>query len=176
MTLNSPPLETDYRKLRRKLDAFRAWLDERGAQLLEPTNEWEVLRYKTDVCTSIIYTSKRENLRFTGDAGVAWNAFLHGVEYRAGPATKRAKNMPMYSTLRKRDGDKCFFCGVKVEHHHQSIEHLVSLTHGGPDHIANMVLAHVDCNAKASHLPVYEKVLLREMLQKQRTEGPPWDA
>lgn len=170
-----PPNE--YQHFKKRSDKFRAWLSERGAQVLEPTNEWEVLRYKTDSGTSIIYTNKKGTLRFTGDSLVAWEAYRIGAPYRAGPVTPRInKGSPVLQALRKRDGDKCFYCMQEVSEEDESIEHFVSRTHGGPDHIANMVLAHIPCNALAGALSVMEKIKMREsVLLKATDTSPPWE-
>lgn len=42
----------------RKGKAFRDWLSANGAQVLEPTNEWELIRFKSDTGTSVIYKDK----------------------------------------------------------------------------------------------------------------------
>ncbi len=154
---------------------FMKWLGTKGAQVLQPTSVWEVCRYKTNSGTSIIYTNKGGRLRFTGDSLVAWTAYATGKPWRAIPATKRKlKSSPTCQALRVRDGDLCFYCHKPVEVEDESIEHLVSITHGGPDHLANMALAHrAPCNSDAGHLSVMEKILMREA--KRLNTSPPWD-
>jgi len=39
-----------------------------------------------------------------------------------------------------------------------TIEHFVPITAGGTSHLANLSLAHKECNAGASHLSVRQKV------------------
>lgn len=168
------------------LRGFTKWLDAKGAQILVPTNEWELCRFKTNAGTGIIYTNKTGRLRFTGDSLAAWTAYVTGGGWRAAPATKRRlKSSPTCAALRKRDGDDCFFCQTSVEVEDESVEHLVSITHGGPDHLANMALAHRTCNAEAGHMSVMDKILLRETMSRVPTNvvsikpipplGPPWE-
>lgn len=150
------------RGLKPRLPKFRAWLEARGASLLVPTNEWELLRFKTGTATAVIYTSKLGGLTFTGESRAALEAFVRNDPWRAAPATKRGKkvNGPIYQALRQRDGDACFFCLRDVSEDEESIEHLISVTHQGPDHMGNYVLAHRACNAQAGHLSAMEKIAM----------------
>lgn len=156
--------------------AFSAWLTARGAQVLAVTNEWEVCRFVTSRGTSIIYKKKNDVMTFVNESHEAYTAFLSNASWRAMPPSKRkAKSSPICKTLRERDGDNCFYCRKPVEVEDESIEHLVPITHGGPDHIANMVLAHrAPCNAQAGHLSVMEKIRLREENAKP-ISTPPWE-
>lgn len=147
----------------KQLEQFKGWLSSHGAEVLEPTNEYEVVRFKTGKGTSVIYRKKvlSGNCSFIGDAEVAWREFkLPQSSWRAVPRTKRSKTTDSveYTTIRKRDGDNCFFCNHFVAHNVGTIEHLVALTHGGPQHISNKYLAHKDCNARAGHLSAVEKI------------------
>lgn len=56
-----------------KRDAFMAWLEQNGASLCEPTNPFEVLRYKMWTAddakrpsTHIIYKRKNDTLTYGG--------------------------------------------------------------------------------------------------------------
>lgn len=146
-------------RLRTKLTAFKDWLSGCGAEVLEPTNEWEVVRFKSPECTSVIYTNKVGGLRFVGQAEEALKAFSESCPWRAAEATRRRKKLtPEMRTIRERDGDLCFFCQEHVSQDNESIEHLVALTHGGPQHISNKFLAHKKCNGDARHLSAPEKI------------------
>lgn len=162
----------------KQLDSFKNWLSERGAEVLEPTNEYEVVRFKTGKGTSVIYRKKIASsaVSFIGDAETAWVQFKTPVSsWRAVPRTKRVNLVDRveYVTIRKRDGDNCFFCDGFVPHDAGTIEHLVSLTHGGPQHISNKYLAHRICNANAGHLSAVEKIrihtksVVRNVLREQ---------
>lgn len=145
----------------RKADKFKAWLQAHGAQLLQTTSEWEVVRFKSGDTTSIIYQKKSGDLTFTGESLAAWNAFRSNQHWRGAAKTKRRNNSPVVATLIKRDGDECFFCLGRIPDGFESVEHLVAVTHGGPNHVSNFVLAHRDCNAKAGHLSAAEKIAIR---------------
>lgn len=146
-----------------RMRAFTAFLEARGAELLTPTNQWELLRFRTEEGTSIIYTDKRGHLTWTNQAAEAYLACVGNKAWRAVPKTqRRSKSSPTCQALRKRDGDACFYCHLPVAVEEESPEHLVAVTHGGPDHIANMALAHRDCNRQAGHLSLMEKIQMRE--------------
>lgn len=146
---------------------FEAFLVERGAQILQPTNEWEVLRFKTSRGTSIVYCNARGGVTPTGEATAAWDAFEKCKPWRGAPAPKkrvkgRERLLPLYRALLKRDGAACFYCGAPTDEADRTLEHLVARAHGGPDHLSNLVLAHRRCNANAGHLSAMEKIRMRE--------------
>jgi hypothetical protein len=145
---------------------FRAFLNERGAEVLEPTNEWELVRFKSGKTTSIVYTKKNGIVTFLGDAFNAWTAFKTNGSWRAAPVSRSKKSSkPSIATLRKRDGDLCFFCLHEVSEEDESEEHLLSVTHGGPNHIANKVLAHKKCNLLAGSLSLSDKIKIHVISQ-----------
>ena len=151
---------------RKKLETFREFLVRNGAQLLEPTNEWELLRFKAGSVTSIVYRSKAGGTTWTGEADAAWNAFTSAqpkpwrpLEAPARtPRIKQVKRKPVVATLLKRDGARCFYCWTPMPVEDCTVEHLVAQTHGGPNHISNLFLAHGACNEKAGHLSAPEKI------------------
>jgi hypothetical protein len=145
-------------QIRKKIPEFRAWLSSCGAQVLEPTSEWELVRFKAGNETCVIYRNKSERATFSGVSEAAWKAFSSGAAWRAAPATRRKKASPVTAAIRKRDGDLCFFCQQFVKAEDESVEHLVSITHGGPNHISNLFLTHKLCNARAGHLSAPEKI------------------
>ena len=149
-------------RLIKKLPAYRDWLSRNGAQVLEPTNEWEVVRFKSGDETCITYRNRTGGIKHSGlTAEFALKSFLHAKSWRAATPTCRRKSMsPMVATLRKRDGGLCFFCQRQVDEGSESVEHLVNITHGGPNHISNLFLAHVSCNQKAGHLSAMEKICI----------------
>jgi hypothetical protein len=189
------PTLTRKQYLGRRQEMFEKWLVERGAELLTPTNEWELLRFRTEKGTGIIYTNKHGHLTWMGPATEAYLAHVSNrSSWRAVPREERKyKSSPTCQALRRRDGDACFYCHLPVAVEDESVEHLVNLTHQGPDHIANMALAHRDCNREAGHLSVMEKIRFRETCwQRLHTHGtlanpalemveapgeitPPWD-
>lgn len=137
---------------------FRSWLSGCGAEVLEPTNEWELIRFKSEGATSVIYRNSVGGVTYTGKAEEAYKAFKEGKPWRAKAPTRRKKMSPKIRTVRQRDGDLCFYCQKFVSEDNESAEHLVSVTHGGPMHISNIFLAHKGCNARAGHLSAPEKI------------------
>jgi hypothetical protein len=145
-------------------EKFERWLHERGAELLTPTNEWELLRFKTEKGTGIVYTNKRGVLTWMGPAAEAFFAYVSmGSTWRAVPKEQRRRRSSVAcQALRDRDGDDCFFCHLPVAIEDESVEHLVNVTHGGPDHIVNMAMAHRACNHEAGNISLMEKIRMRE--------------
>jgi hypothetical protein len=140
-------------------ERFVAFLNANGAEVLTPTNEWEVVRFNTGEGVSIIYKTARGELTFTGEASNAFNAFKKSAPWRAMPRTgKKKKSTARLQAIRERDGGFCFFCQKPVPVDEESEEHLVAMTHGGPNHISNLFLAHRICNANAGHLSAAEKI------------------
>jgi 5-methylcytosine-specific restriction endonuclease McrA len=148
----------------KKLTQFKTWLSDRGAELLAPTSEYELVRFRIDGKTTVIYRKKEPNSKvsFFCDKGQeAWEEFTKGVSnWRAMPATVRQKGYSwvLKRTLRQRDGDECFYCAERMQDRDMTIEHLVSLCHGGPEHISNKFLAHTLCNQRAGNLSAVEKL------------------
>ncbi|AXA67748.1 HNH endonuclease [Pseudomonas oryzihabitans] len=66
------------------------------------------------------------------------------------------------ATLRKRDGDLCFYCLKEIAREEMTREHLLALHTGGSDRNENLVLTHARCNEAAGHLSTAEKVRVRE--------------
>lgn len=146
----------------KRKDNFRQWLTARGAEVLEPTSEWELMRFRAGDETSVIYRNKSEQVNFTGGSLEAWEAYRNNMKWRAAPKTTRKRRTrktrtPIIISLFKRDGNLCFFCQKELGHDFTR-EHLVSITHGGPDNTYNMVLAHSQCNNDVGHLSAAEKI------------------
>jgi len=146
-------------KREREITQFLAWLPARGAEVLKPTSEWELVRFRSGQGVSIIYTNATGKRTFTGEALAAFNAFKSSQHWRGAVATKRRQSSSvLVRTIRERDGDLCFFCQRFMPIGEESVEHLVPATAGGPNHITNLFLAHQNCNAKAGHLSAPEKI------------------
>jgi hypothetical protein len=142
---------------------FEEFLTARGAQIMQPTNEWEVLRFKSTKGVSIVYRNSKDGLTFTGESADAWNAFAGNHAWRGAPATKRPKSVEGHvRALLARDGEHCFYCFKATTEENRTVEHLVARAHGGPNHLSNMVLAHRKCNSNAGHMSAMEKIRLRE--------------
>lgn len=150
-------------QLEKKLPAFKAWLSERGAEVLQPTSEWEVVRFRAAGATAVVYANKHGMLSVSGDAARALNCFASNGKWSAGVATERQRNRRpvIVRALLERDGDRCFLCR-KALADDMTVEHLVPVVHGGPNHISNMALAHSACNLRMGHMSLVEKIVQRE--------------
>ncbi|MBB4856980.1 5-methylcytosine-specific restriction endonuclease McrA [Novosphingobium chloroacetimidivorans] len=105
---------------------------------------------------------------YRGKRGETWNAealsareHLEAQKGSLAPvAVKgRRKDRATVEALITRDGSNCFFCGSALEGD-VTVEHLVAVAHGGPNHISNLLLAHAQCNQAAGHLSGAEKVAM----------------
>lgn len=141
------------------LAAFRKRLEEAGAEILAPTNPYEVLRFRSSKGVGVVYKGKR---------GETWNAEALAardhLDARAGSlapvAVKgRRRDKATVGSLLVRDGDACLFCGKPLDGD-ITVEHLVAIAHGGPNHVSNLFLAHAACNQAAGHMSAPEKVAL----------------
>jgi len=166
--------------------AFRAFLAERGCDLLAPTNKYEALRFKRAGRTNVVY--RKANGRYTvvgADVELAVAAFT-STERRGGKASgkiavqvampvppavaaRRAKlrGSAIHKALLQRDGNGCFYCGKRLGDD-QSREHLVAAANGGTERLENLVLAHHACNVKAGDLPLIDKIKLRDKMRAKR--------
>jgi 5-methylcytosine-specific restriction endonuclease McrA len=140
-----------------KVEVFKKRLVEAGGELLGPTNPYEMLRFRTSKGVGVIYKGRR---------GETWNAEAIAardyLEAKGGslapvPVKGRRKDKATVSALLIRDGDDCFFCRKPLEGE-ITVEHLVAIAHGGPNHVSNLFLAHGECNRAAGHLSAPEKI------------------
>ena len=153
----------------RKVDLIE-FLAQCGAEIREPTNEWEAARFVSCGTVCVIYRNSKGVVRCNGpEAQRAYNAWISGKPYLASEKKRRIKRPPQIDALLKRDGSECFFCGHAIPEEDISLEHLVPISHGGNNHLSNLALAHVKCNQRADSLSVVEKVQLREQMHRKRT-------
>lgn len=62
--------------VRKRLPEYREWLIAHGASLLEPTNPYELVRFKGDNGTSVMYCSNKGNVSHVGDSRECWEALF----------------------------------------------------------------------------------------------------
>src|SRR5690606_9091714 len=115
---------------------------------------------------SSIRVTGRGQLRWSGSAAQLYVGYQLGLSLYPGYEVPPAFTGELLAYLRRRDGDACFYCGRTVSKADATIEHVLSRTYGGPNHTANLVLAHLGCNAMAGALPVASKIRLREVLHQ----------
>lgn len=154
-------LPTDEVQFDKHRKAFGAWLVENGSALLLPTNPFEVTRFLTDGGMGVVYKNGKGRITsWTNGADRAFLAFSAKKSWRACERGPRGntKKKNLFATLAERDGTGCLYCGVPLMIDTATIEHVVSVTHGGPSHPANLALACRPCNQEASHLSAREKI------------------
>ena len=146
---------TDKRK-----QAFCRWLVSRGAELLAPSTAYEIARFRCADGVSVVAATAKGDLYFSGNGYHIWDCYLKGSAWRAFPKGKREDKKGrsrLMATVALRDGENCFYCH-KPLHEDRSLEHLLSITFGGSNHLANLVLAHKECNEAAGNKSVREKL------------------
>lgn len=151
------------------LDRFTSFIKARGGEVLTPSSEWEVMRFRAGEYRGIVYVNSRELITLYGAAVLAYEAFKNNSQWSALPRVKKesAPRRHRIKTLLLRDGGDCFLCGKTLEHD-ISIEHLVPLASRGPDHLANLALMHRQCNTKCGHLSLMEKIKLRDQYRGEK--------
>jgi len=145
-----------------------------GGERLAATNPWEVARFRTLYGVGVIYRNSRGRQTWTPEAEMARD-HLKAQKGRLAPVTvvgrtngprKRAQVL----RILQRDGHQCFLCGLPLEAD-ITIEHLVPLAHGGPNHISNLFCAHYECNRDVGHMSAPEKIAI--ILSRRAASQPP---
>lgn len=156
--------------VRQPLEEF---LEHGGATLLPVTNPWEAVRFKTQRGTHVVYTNKQNNKTYSDEhAKEAYRAWIDGKPWIAKEKVSRRSVRYLIEAIRKRDGDGCFFCcDPFTAENPETIEHLLAVTSGGSNGIANLALAHEECNMKAGNLSVMEKIRMREHARSRDQDG-----
>lgn len=148
------------------LKAFKDWLVQRGAVLKPITNPYEVLRVDTSEGVFVVYTNSKGKQTWPVGIDALRSAYLDGKDIPLAPEQKsRVRLRHQIEAIAARDGLECWFCEngfLTPDSREITIEHLVAVSHGGPNHMSNLVLACPDCNSEAGQLSVAEKVLVRE--------------
>lgn len=148
-----------------KVDKFKDWLRRCGAEILAPTNQYELVRFRARGSVHIVYTGRR-GVSMQGFAHHCYTAFEDGANVDMGlTRTPRGHTAERKQALLARDGRYCFYCRQEMPNDDITIEHLIPLDKRGPDHEGNMVLAHARCNQAASNLPLIAKINLRERME-----------
>jgi 5-methylcytosine-specific restriction endonuclease McrA len=138
---------------------FESWLRDAGAEILAPAYEWELLKFRAGTDIGIVYRNARGRINLQSAAHAAWQAYTSGQPWRASPKIRRrARLSDVVATLLERDGSLCFYCRNELGDDDMTVEHLVSVTCGGPNHISNLFLTHKKCNEQAGNLSAPEKI------------------
>lgn len=143
------------------IDGFKIWLGKQGAEVLAPTNAYELVRFRARSAVHVIYKGRR-GITAGEFAEKCLQAFQEGRPLGMGLTERQRGQVTKHrAALIQRDGDCCFFC-IKPLGSNITIEHLVAHHKGGPDHMDNLALAHEACNKKAANMALMQKIKLRE--------------
>lgn len=150
------------------LQKFETWLTENGALVEATTNQYEVFRVQTNKGVFVVYRNKWGAENWPDYLRGLYSLFLEGGRTSLCPEKKTTRNARrQIRAISDRDGCCCWFCGKPfASEKDATIEHLLSKSYGGSNHLANLVLAHSECNNAASNKSIPEKILLREELRK----------
>ena len=144
--------------------SFVNFLRDSGCVILKPTNEWEFIRFDCEKGVGVIYkNSKNNSLSFTGPAKEAYDHFKKKKPWKSANKKKRTRLQQKIDVLWQRDGNRCFYCDKPfTEDEPETLEHILSISNGGNNHLDNLVLAHGFCNRQADNMSIIEKVRFRE--------------
>lgn len=172
-----------------RIKTIKARLTAAGAEVLQPSNPYEVLRFRSCVGVGVVYRNKAG--RFTAsqpaldafgmleNPGKAGKALLCCAPIQRVAKTSKGRHHQLQSVM-ERDGCSCFYCttpltlGAPVgDPRHPTREHLVPTNQGGPDNIANIFASCEPCNREAGHMSAPEKISMRD---RKRAAIHRWEA
>jgi hypothetical protein len=158
------------------VQGFLAFVAAEGGEVCNPTNPYEVVRYRAywrgtkQAATHIVYAKENGLLTWMHGSKGHYRAFLDGAQMDELPkpkpskASKKAKGAVTRERLLARDGGDCWFCGTPMGDD-CTIEHLIPKADGGRNTMANYALAHQRCNQMAADKPLVAKLSLRAELR-----------
>lgn len=152
------------------VEKFKTWLGNCGAEVLAPTNPYELVRFRTENGVSVVYTGKR-GTTFTGESEQAYNLFKQGKKWRV-ISRKRQQLTHLKARIASRDGKECFYCGVRFKNlDRYTVEHLLNFSHGGTENINNLALACQPDNLAVGNMSIVEKVKYRDAKRGHNLTG-----
>lgn len=141
-------------------DRFVTFLREAGAEILEATNQYEIVRFRTINGVSVLYEGRR-GYSFSGEAKEAWEKFGNKSIWFIRPR-KENQYIETKQKLLERDGSRCFFCGIGVDPMDITVEHLLPIADGGNNNMKNLCLSCQACNTAVGNMAIVDKIRYRE--------------
>ena len=139
-----------------------------NVQLLDPTNKYEVVRFRTCNGVSVVYQKQNGQLTFTGEAKEAYDKFKKKNVWTV-VSTGLKEKKRLKKEIIERDGINCFYCGRKTPEDNRTIEHILSIEHGGNNNINNLALSCQGCNLAVGSMAVVEKIAYRDTLREDKS-------
>lgn len=135
------------------------YLEAIGVDMLEPTNCWELARFRANGTVCVIYQTQAKGRSFNNPlAEKIWWSFYQGKMINIQEEEREPLKQKFYKKLLERDGNKCFYTGAEMTRENTSIEHLIPLSKGGKNNLDNLVLCLKEENLKMANLPLVEKI------------------
>lgn len=168
-----------------KLTTTKARLRAAGAEVLEPSSVWEVLRFRCSTGVGVVYRNRNQKLTANEQAEAAFAILEEGggslcAQPIAPKRSESKRRQHQLQTVMNRDGPSCFYCttpleiGASVGHsRHPTREHLVPTNQGGPDNVANIFASCAPCNREAGHMSAPEKIAMRD---RKRAAMAQWES
>ena len=153
--------------------SFEDWIVQNGGEVLDPTSQWELVRYKTPhdgLC--VVYQNAKGGIKFNGVTKEHYNLFTNGrpiIIHKRSSIAKVKKSIRQ--ALSERDGACCWYCQIGADETDMTLEHVVGINSGGPNHMNNYALACEPCNRVVGDLPVVEKVIFWARARKSHILG-----
>lgn len=144
-----------------KTDKFITFLRESGAEVLETTNEWEIARFRTMNGVSVVYQNRKGKLSFTNEAYEAYEKFQDKTIWTIHDKWQK-KKIKLKKEILDRDPNECLYCGCGLTEESATLEHILSISNGGNNNLANLALSCADCNKAVGSWPITEKIKFRE--------------
>jgi 5-methylcytosine-specific restriction endonuclease McrA len=155
--------------------AFLKKLADAGGEVLATTaNIYEVMRFRTNLGTGVVYVNAQGQRTWNREAQAARDALMSPTPPNLCPERVRKHKAKAGEIPRilERDGAECFYCLQPFESGNparaMAREHLIGRSYGGPNHVGNKVLAHQNCNNAVGALSLPEKLKVRERALKKR--------
>ena len=142
----------------KNIEQFIEWLHNQGAEVLDPTNPYELVRFRNANGVGIVYEGKKGR-SYVGEAAIGWQKFKRGENWKL-INRKRSRLTERKKELARRDGEKCFAHGNAMELSALTIEHLLSFSQGGNDNNNNLVLVCDSANKLLANKSLAEKIEL----------------
>jgi 5-methylcytosine-specific restriction endonuclease McrA len=136
------------------------YLEAIGVDMLEPTNCYELARFKANNETCIIYQKNNGTGRSFNNplAEKIWQSFYDRKLINIQSEKRKTIKEKFFEKLIERDGNLCFYSNKEMTKEQASIEHLIPLSKGGKNNMDNLVLCLKDENLKMGNLPLVEKI------------------